>query len=58
MTLSDELREHMRKLGQKGGQKTAARLSPEARRKRSAKGGRAGKGSKKPRKPKTPLAEI
>ena len=49
-TLSDELREHMRKLGRKGGQATATKLSPEAQRKRSAKGGRAGKGSKKPRK--------
>ena len=48
------IREHMRKLGRKGGRATAAKLSPEAQRKRSAKGGRAGKGSKKPRKPLNP----
>ena len=50
MTHDEIIREHMRKLGRKGGQATATKLSPEARRKRSAKGGRAGKGSKKPRK--------
>ena len=43
------IREHMRKLGQKGGKRAGETMSAEARRRRSAKGGRAGKGSAKPR---------
>ena len=41
MTLSDELREHMRKLGQKGGKRSLETMTPEARLKRSRKAAKA-----------------
>ena len=58
MTPEQIIREHMRKLGSKGGKAAAAKLSPEQLRKRSAKGGRAGKGSKKPRKTNTLPTDV
>ena len=54
MTLSDELREHMRKLGRKGGKRSLETMTPAARLKRSRKAakaaGRAHKEAKRLRK--------
>ena len=52
------IRAYFSAMGKKGGRAAADRLSPEARRKRSAKGGRAGKGSKKPRKQNTQPTDV
>ena len=40
-TLSDELREHMRKLGQKGGKRRLETMTPEERTKAARKAGKA-----------------
>ena len=52
MTPEDIIREHMRKIGQKGGKRAAELMSAEQRSERGRKGGAASKG-----KPKTKRAQ-